>query len=186
VLLSLPEHGAALQAVELLKQLPWPEPSVAEDVVALLSGKDRMDGPDSPTPTPPGAACPPAPADDRLFHVLYTSGSTAMPKGVCGTHGQMRARLAWLWRTFPLADDELVCHKTALHFVDASLEIFGTLLQGRPLLIARESDSASPARFIELLAAHGATRLSLVVSQLRALLLADRSRRQQRQRIVEL
>ncbi|WP_295885960.1 polyketide synthase [uncultured Thiohalocapsa sp.] len=133
----------------------------------------------------PRTASPPAPADDRLFHVLYTSGSTATPKGVCGTHGQMHARLAWLWRTFPLADDELVCHKTALHFVDASLEVFGTLLQGRPLLIARESDTASPARFIELLAAHGATRLSLVVSQLRALLLAapDLGRRLPRLRL---
>jgi len=111
--------------------------------------------------------------DDRLFHVLYTSGSTAAPKGVRGTHGQMRARLDWLWRAFPLADDDLCCHKTALHFVDASLEVFGTLLQGRALLIAPEVDATNPERLIALLAEHGATRLSLVVSQLRALLLAD-------------
>ncbi|ESQ11496.1 MAG: type I polyketide synthase [Thiohalocapsa sp. PB-PSB1] len=115
---------------------------------------------------------PPVPAADRLFHVLYTSGSTATPKGVCGTHGQMRARLAWLWQDFPLADDELVCHKTALHFVDASLEVFGTLLCGRPLLIAPDSHTANPAHFIDLLAMHGATRIALVVSQLRTLLLA--------------
>nr|VFK65071.1 MAG: Acyl transferase domain-containing protein [Candidatus Kentron sp. UNK]VFK71366.1 MAG: Acyl transferase domain-containing protein [Candidatus Kentron sp. UNK] len=116
----------------------------------------------------------PAPvADDSLFHVLFTSGSTGEPKGVCGTHRQMRQRLAWLWRTFPFGDGDLCCHKTALHFVDASLEIFGTLLQGRPLLIAPEDHTANPERFTELLAQHRVTRISLVVSQLRALLIAD-------------
>nr|VFK12477.1 MAG: amino acid adenylation domain-containing protein [Candidatus Kentron sp. LPFa] len=116
----------------------------------------------------------PAPvADDSLFHVLFTSGSTGEPKGVCGTHRQMRQRLAWLWRTFPFGDGDLCCHKTALHFVDASLEIFGTLLQGRPLLIAPEDHTANPERFTELLAQHGVTRISLVVSQLRALLIAE-------------
>nr|VFK08633.1 MAG: amino acid adenylation domain-containing protein [Candidatus Kentron sp. LPFa]VFK24870.1 MAG: amino acid adenylation domain-containing protein [Candidatus Kentron sp. LPFa] len=116
----------------------------------------------------------PAPvADDSLFHVLFTSGSTGEPKGVCGTHRQMRQRLAWLWRTFPFGDGDLCCHKTALHFVDASLEIFGTLLQGRPLLIAPEDHTANPERFTELLAQHRVTRISLVVSQLRAQLIAE-------------
>jgi amino acid adenylation domain-containing protein len=110
---------------------------------------------------------------DRLFHVLYTSGSTDDPKGVCGTHQQMQARLEWLWQAFPLSDTDICCQKTALHFVDASLEIFGTLLQGRPLLIAPDSHSTNPERLLSLLAEHGVTRISLVVSQLRALLIAD-------------
>jgi amino acid adenylation domain-containing protein len=110
---------------------------------------------------------------DRLFHVLYTSGSTDEPKGVCGTHLQMQARLEWLWQAFPLSDSDICCQKTALHFVDASLEIFGTLLQGRPLLIAPDSHSTNPERLLSLLSEHGVTRISLVVSQLRALLIAD-------------
>ncbi len=110
---------------------------------------------------------------DRLFHVLYTSGSTDEPKGVCGTHEQMQSRLEWLWQAFPLSDSDICCQKTALHFVDASLEIFGTLLQGRPLLIAPDSRSTNPEKLLELLAEHGVTRISLVVSQLRALLIAD-------------
>jgi len=113
---------------------------------------------------------------DRLFHVLYTSGSTDEPKGVCGTHQQMQARLEWLWQAFPLSDSDICCQKTALHFVDASLEIFGTLLQGRPLLIAPDSHSTNPERLLSLLSEHGVTRISLVVSQLRALLIADWSR----------
>jgi DNA processing protein len=55
--------GAPSPGLDALRELgakPWPEPSVAEDVVALLSGKDRMDGPDSPTPTPPVLEAPPS------------------------------------------------------------------------------------------------------------------------------
>jgi non-ribosomal peptide synthetase component F len=48
---------------------------------------------------------------DRLFHVLYTSGSTDDPKGVCGTHQQMQARLEWLWQAFPLSDTDICCQK---------------------------------------------------------------------------
>ena len=109
---------------------------------------------------------------ERLFHVLYTSGSTDEPKGVCGTYQQMQSRLDWLWRAFPLSDADICCQKTALHFVDASLEIFGTLLQGRPLLVAPDSHSSNPEKLLALLAEHGVTRISLVVSQLRALLIA--------------
>ncbi len=111
-------------------------------------------------------------AADRLLHVLYTSGSTDEPKGVLGTHGQMLARLAWLWRALPLEPNDIGCHKTALHFVDASLEIFGTLAQGRPLVLAPDVSAAEAESFVGLLARRGVTRLYLVVSQLRSLLLA--------------
>ena len=97
--------------------------------VAALSGKGAP-----PRPAPAGRG--------RLLHVMHTSGSTGEAKGVCCTHGQMLARLDWFWRAVPLEADDVCCHKTALHFVDASLEIYGTLLQGRPLLIVPETGSA--------------------------------------------
>ena len=127
--------------------------------VAVLSGKGAR-----PRPAPAGP--------ERLLHVLHTSGSTGQAKGVCSTHGQMLARLDWFWRAVPLGADDVCCHKTALHFVDASLEIYGTLLQGRPLLIVPETGSADGESFMRLLARHDVTRLSLVVSQLRSLLIA--------------
>lgn len=111
-------------------------------------------------------------AAESLLYVLYTSGSTGHPKGVCGSHAQMRNRLAWLWSAFPPRLPEVWCHKTTLHFVDASLEIFGALLQGAPLVILPEADATNPERLVQVLAQQGVTRLFLVISHLRALLLA--------------
>ena len=114
----------------------------------------------------------PSVSSNHLFHVLYTSGSTDEPKGVCGTHAQMHNRLDWFWQTFPLSSTDVCCQKTALHFVDASLEIFGSLLKGCPLLIAPDAYSSNPEKLIKLLSDYAVTRISFVVSQLRALLIA--------------
>ena len=112
-------------------------------------------------------------AADSLLYVLYTSGSTGDPKGVCGSHRQMRNRLQWLWSAFPVMPDEVWCNKTTLHFVDASLEMFGALLQGSPLVILTEADAANPEAMLQVLAAQRVTRLLLVISHLRTLLLAQ-------------
>lgn len=112
-------------------------------------------------------------AADSLLYVLYTSGSTGDPKGVCGSHRQMRNRLQWLWSAFPVTPDAVWCNKTTLHFVDASLEMFGALLQGSPLVILTEAEAANPEAMLQVLATQRVTRLLLVISHLRTLLLAQ-------------
>jgi non-ribosomal peptide synthetase component F len=112
-------------------------------------------------------------AETSLLYVHYTSGSTGRPKGVCGTHQQLRHRLQWLWQAYPMTEHEVCCHKTTLQFVDASLEIFGTLLAGRPLVIVSTEQASNPEVLLQVLAERQVTRLFLVVSHLRTLLLAQ-------------
>ncbi|XP_012526136.1 tyrocidine synthase 1 [Monomorium pharaonis] len=109
---------------------------------------------------------------NQLAIVLYTSGSTGIPKGVLIPHATLLNRLQWQWRELPYADDEKQCvFKTSLTFVDSVPEIWGPLLQNRTLVIVSKSVTKDPEKFIPLLEKHQIQRLVLVPSLLRSLLM---------------
>ncbi|XP_014483038.1 PREDICTED: mycosubtilin synthase subunit C [Dinoponera quadriceps] len=107
---------------------------------------------------------------NQIAIVLYTSGSTGVPKGVLIPHATLLNRLQWQWRELPYADDEEECvFKTSLTFVDSVPEIWGPLLQGRTLVVVPKSVTKDPERFVQLLDKHRIQRLTLVPSLLRSL-----------------
>ncbi|XP_029169302.1 uncharacterized protein LOC114939219 [Nylanderia fulva] len=109
---------------------------------------------------------------NQLAIVLYTSGSTGIPKGVLIPHATLLNRLKWQWRELPYTDDEKRCvFKTALTFVDSVPEIWGPLLQGRTLVIVSKSVTKDPEKFVPLLEKHQIQRLVLVPSLLHSLLM---------------
>lgn len=111
-------------------------------------------------------------ADPCLALVLYTSGSTGVPKGVRLPHAVVLNRLRWQWRQFPFGADEVLCvFKTALTFVDSVPEVWGPLLQHRALLVLDKQVTADTERLIEALEENRVERLVLVPSLLRAMLL---------------
>ena len=65
-------------------------------------------------------------------YILYTSGSSGYPKGVCGSHGAMMNRFSWMWQQFPFGPEEVACQKTSYNFLDSVFETFGALAAGRP------------------------------------------------------
>ena len=117
-------------------------------------------------PEPPVALDPEHPA-----YVVYTSGSTGTPKGVVAPLRQVLNRLYWMWRELPWTDGEVLAARTPIGFVDSIWELWGALLQGVPTMIIPPSLQADTDGLVELLARSGATRVWLVPSLLRALLI---------------
>ncbi|XP_054013397.1 beta-alanyl-bioamine nonribosomal peptide synthetase ebony [Hylaeus anthracinus] len=109
---------------------------------------------------------------EQLAIVLYTSGSTGVPKGVLLPHATVLNRLRWQWRELPYATNETHCvFKTSLTFVDSVSEIWGPLLQGRTLVVIPKHTTKNPERFVHELDKHKIQRLVLVPSLLHSMLM---------------
>ena len=120
------------------------------------------------------APLPVAVGPDALAYVLYTSGSTGYPKGVCGPHAAALNRCRWQWRAVPFEPGDVCIQKTSYSFVDHVFETFGALGQGVPLVVCPKAARADAAALLRECAAHRVTRLIVVPSLLRVLLQAPR------------
>ncbi len=128
-------------------------------------GVERLfvsDGPEGCSVTETRAVNP-----QSMAYLIYTSGSTGRPKGVMATHQATLNRLNWMWQTYPFAEGERGCLKTALSFVDSIWEIFGPLLQGVPTVVV--PDSRDVPALVELLEQNEVSRLVTVPSLLEAI-----------------
>lgn len=87
-----------------------------------------------------------------LAVVLYTSGSTGIPKGVRLPHKVILNRLNWQFKTFPYSQSEKIgVFKTALTFVDHVSEIWGPLLNGLAILVVPKCTTKDPEKLVQLL-----------------------------------
>ncbi len=107
---------------------------------------------------------------ESAAYVLYTSGSTGLPKGVLGLHRGALNRFAWMWQAYPFMPRETCCLTTTLSFVDAVWELFGPLLKGVPVVLIPDEVVKDFGPLVETLAASNVTRFVLVPSLLDALL----------------
>ena len=117
------------------------------------------------------AASPQAPgvavgADD-LLTIMYTSGTTGLPKGICHTHF-IRAMYATLmanaWRMKP---ESVVLHSGAIVFNGAMLTLFPAFMLGATYIVHRAFDAEA---FIDAVERERVTHVMLVPSQIVAIL----------------
>ena len=107
---------------------------------------------------------------ENIAYLLYTSGSTGIPKGVFGVHRATLNILTWMCQAFPFANGEVCCQKTSISFGDSIQELLGPLLQGQTMVLIPDEVLKDIPRFLQTLALHRVTRLILVPSLLRTLL----------------
>ena len=125
------------------------------DYAAL--GAAALDGP------PPDTGV--APCD--LFNIMYTSGTTGLPKGIMHSH-RVRANYALLlgpaWRMTP---ESVVLHTGAIVFNGAFVTLMPAFHLGATYILQRQFDAAT---MIETIAREKVTHIMVVPAQIIALL----------------
>jgi len=109
-----------------------------------------------------------APTD--LAYVLFTSGSTGVPKGVMMPHAAVCNHIEWMQRTFPIGPGDRVLHHTSIGFDVSVGEIFGTLAAGGTLVLAEPGGQRDPAYLARVIAAERVTVVDLVPRMLQAIM----------------
>ncbi|HEU4456625.1 MAG TPA: amino acid adenylation domain-containing protein, partial [Longimicrobium sp.] len=107
---------------------------------------------------------------DREAYVIYTSGSTGRPKGAANAHRAVMNRLRWGQAEFSLAQGEVVLQKTPFSFDVSVPELFGPLMAGARLVLARPEGHRDPAYLAGVIAREGVTSVHFVPSMLGAFL----------------
>jgi len=114
---------------------------------------------------PPREAAP----RDRAY-VMFTSGSTGVPKGVMVSHGAIANQMRWSQERFPLGPDDRVLHNASYSFDVAVWELFAPLRAGACVVLPSEEEHRDPSALARLLRQQRVTVMACVPSLLRALL----------------
>ena len=104
---------------------------------------------------------------DDLFNIMYTSGTTGLPKGIMHSH-RVRAMYALLlgaaWRMTP---ESVVLHTGAIVFNGAFVTLMPAFHLGATYILHRQFDAAA---MIDAIAAEKVTHIMVVPAQIIALL----------------
>ncbi len=98
-------------------------------------------------------ATPPACANTGgdVAHILFTSGSTGIPKGVMITHASVAHFLRWANRYFGTTPSDRISQHPPLHFDLSTFDIFGTLWAGAELHLVPQELNLLPHKLAQFI-----------------------------------
>jgi amino acid adenylation domain-containing protein len=122
------------------QRAPLPDSTTMEDVVAG----------NNPPPRHPRST-------SDLAYILYTSGSTGMPKGVMLTHANALSFVEWSSEVFEPSDADRFSSHAPFHFDLSILDIYLAIKHGAELHLVSEEFGKNPKDLAEFIAARRLT-----------------------------
>ncbi len=89
--------------------------------------------------------------DTDLLYVLFTSGSTGMPKGVCITHRGVIDYTDWVTETFEITTEDSFGNQAPFYFDNSILDIYSAMKTGATVYIIPKILFPQPVRLLEYL-----------------------------------
>lgn len=87
--------------------------------------------------------------DTDILYVLFTSGSTGVPKGVIITHRSVIDYTEWVGETFGFSHDTIIGNQAPFYFDNSVLDIYSTLRNGATLCVIPQMFFSFPIKLLE-------------------------------------
>jgi amino acid adenylation domain-containing protein len=92
-----------------------------------------------------------------LAYILYTSGSTGVPKGVMLSHGNCLAFVKWAVEEFGVTAEDRLSSHAPLHFDLSTFDLYAAALAGAPVVLVPAQTSVFPSQVRTFIEAQGIT-----------------------------
>lgn len=90
--------------------------------------------------------------DTDILFVLFTSGSTGIPKGVANTHRAIMSHIGWFTERFQITEEDSFGNQSPLYFDNSNLDIYSAVKTGAAVYIIPPEYFYQPVKLLSYLA----------------------------------